>query len=60
MEKVRAAKGLPRVAKPGVAQGGDQLRARSAQAAIETARTAKNRDVQGAAFFDYLKNTGQL
>jgi hypothetical protein len=60
MENVRAAKGLPRVAKPGVAQGSDQIRARSAQAAIETARTAKNRDVQGAAFFDYLKNTGQL
>ena len=60
MEKVRSAKGLPRVAKPGVTQGTDQLRARSAQAALETARSSKNRDVQGAAFLEYLEKTGQI
>lgn len=60
MAKVREAKGLPKVAKPGVAQGTDQLRARTAQAALETALSSKNRDVQGAAFFDYLTKTGQL
>jgi hypothetical protein len=61
MEKVRAAKGKPPVtSRPGVAQGGPQLSARNAQSALEVARTSKNRDVQGAAFFDYLKNTGQI
>jgi hypothetical protein len=60
MEKVRAAKGLPKVATPGVSQGADQLRESRATAAIEAARNSKNRDVQGAAFFDYLKNTGQI
>jgi hypothetical protein len=61
MEKVRAAKGKPPVsARPGVAQGGDQLRARSAQAAFEAAKSSKDRNVSGAAFFDYLSKTGQI
>lgn len=60
MEKVRAAKGLPKVAKPGMAQGGDQLRANRASAALEVAKTSKNRDVAGAGFYEYLKNTGQV
>lgn len=60
MEKVRAAKGLPRVATPGVSQGTEQLRARTAQAALDTALTSKNRDVSGAAFYQYLEKTGQI
>lgn len=60
MENVRAAKVAPPVSRPGVSQGPDQLRARNAQAALDTALTSKNRDVQGAAFFDYLKTTGQV
>jgi hypothetical protein len=60
MEKVRAAKGLPKVATPGVSQGTEQLRARSAQAALDTALTSKNRDVSGAAFYQYLEKTGQV
>jgi hypothetical protein len=61
MEKVRAAKAKPPVqARPGVAQGSQQLSARSAEAAFEVARSSKDRNVQGAAFFDYLKNTGHL
>lgn len=60
MEKVRAARGLPRVATPGVAQGSAQSRATRAAAAIETARTSKNRDAAGQGFYDYLKNTGQI
>jgi len=60
MEKVRAAKGLPRVATPGVSQGTEQLRARTAQAALHTALTSKNRDVSGAAFYQYLEKTGQI
>jgi hypothetical protein len=60
MEKVRAAKGLPKVATPGVSQGTEQLRARSAQSALDTALTSKNRDVSGAAFYQYLEKTGQI
>jgi len=60
MEKVRAARGLPKVATPGVSQGPAQLSARTAQAALETALTSKNRDVQGAAFYQYLEKTKQL
>ena len=61
MEKVRAAKGKPPVsARPGVSQGGDTVRARTAQSALETALTSKNRDVQGAAFYQYLEKTGRI
>jgi len=60
MAGVRAAKGLPKVAKPGVAQGSDQVRTRNAQSALEVARSTKDRNVQGAAFFEYLKGTGQI
>jgi hypothetical protein len=60
MEKVRAARGLPRVATPGVAHGSDQLRARSAQAALDTALSSKDRNVQGEAFYRFLEKTGQV
>ncbi len=60
MENVRAAKGAPPVSRPGVSQGPDQLRARGAQAALDTALTSKNRDVQGAAFYQFLEKTGQI
>lgn len=61
MAKVRAAKGKPPVtARPGVAQGADQLRARDARSALEVAKSSKNRDVQGAAFLQYLETTGQI
>jgi hypothetical protein len=60
MEKVRAAKGLPKVATPGVAQGSEQLRAKSAQAAFEIAKTAKNRDQAGAAFHEFLQKSGHI
>jgi hypothetical protein len=61
MANVRAARGKPPVtARPGVSQGSEQLRARTAQAALDTALTSRNRDVQGAAFFDYLQKTGQV
>mgnify|MGYP001556217125 CR=1 FL=1 len=61
MANVRAARGKPPVqTRPGVAQGSDAVRARSAQAAFETAKSSHNRDVQGAAFYDYLKNSGHI
>lgn len=60
MEKVRAAKALPKVASPGVAQGADAVRARNAQNSLEVAKSTKNREVQGAAFYDYLKANGHI
>ena len=60
MEKVRAARGLPRVATPGVSQGSDQLRAKNANAAFETAKASNNREVKGAAFYDFLKSSGHI
>jgi hypothetical protein len=60
MEKVRAAKGLPRVATPGVSQGTEQHRVKNANAAFEVAKSSKDRNVSGAAFFDYLSKTGQI
>jgi hypothetical protein len=57
MEKVRAAKGLPKVAKPGVAQGGDQLRANRAAAAFERAKTSGGQ-ARVEAFDEYLKSAG--
>ncbi len=60
MEKVRAAKGLPRVAKPGVSQGADQLRSNRANAAFDRAKNAKSLNDRGEGFYDFLKNTGQI
>lgn len=59
MEKVRAAKGLPRVATPGVAQGTDQVRANRAQAAWEATKNSKGR-ARDDAFAAYLKTQGVL
>lgn len=61
MQKVREARGKPPVsARPGVAQSPDSSRARSASALLDTALSSKNRDVQGAAFHEYLIKTGQM
>jgi hypothetical protein len=58
MEKVRAAKGLPKVAKPGVSHTPDQLRAGSANNAMETLLTSKDRNAQGAAFLKLAELKG--
>jgi hypothetical protein len=60
MENVRAAKGLPRVATPGVAQGGDQVRANRAATAFERAKSTNNREAKGAAFYEFLANSGHI
>lgn len=60
MERVRAAKGLPKVATPGVSQGPDAARARTAQSAMETLLSSKDRQVQGDAFYNLLKSQGHL
>jgi hypothetical protein len=60
MEKVRAAKGLPRVATPGVPQGNEQLRANRANAAWESAKTAKSRNAKDEALAQWMTDTGWL
>jgi hypothetical protein len=59
MEKVRAAKGLPKVATPGVPQGAEQTRKARAQAAWEATKSSKGR-ARDEAFAAYLQSTGQL
>jgi uncharacterized protein YbbK (DUF523 family) len=60
MEKVRAAKGLPKVAKPGMAVPADRARQNRANAAWERTKSATNIGDRSDAFADYLKSTGQL
>lgn len=54
MAKVRAAKGLPKTATPGVSQGSEQLRANRATAAFERAKTSGG-SARVEAFDEYLK-----
>ena len=56
MAKVRAAKGLPKVATPGVANTNSQTR--NIQAAEQTLLTSRNRDEQGAAFLRIVETKG--
>lgn len=58
MAKVRSAKGLPKVATPGVAQGSEQSRQARATAAFDRAKSAKSIGDRAEAFGDYLKNAG--
>lgn len=61
MERVRGAKGnLPPVSKPGVARGPDQNRKAKADAAWNTAKTAKSRNAKDEALADWMSNTGWL
>lgn len=54
MEKVRAAKGLPKVATPGVPQGAEQTRLARKDAAFERAKTSGGQ-ARVEAFDEYLK-----
>jgi hypothetical protein len=58
MEKVRAAKTLPKVAKPGVTIQGEQVRAARAAAAFDRAKAGRNTAEKADAFADYLTNSG--
>ena len=60
MEGVRAAKTLPKVAKPGVARTADQGRASKAEAAFQRTLTAKSRAEKSDAFGEFLTNAGLL
>jgi len=58
MEKVRAAKGLPRVVKPGVAQGSDQARSNRSDAAFERAKAGRNIAEKADGFAEWAKING--
>lgn len=60
MEGVRAAKTLPKVAKPGVARTADQGRANKAEAAWQRTLGAKSKAEKGDAFADYLTSSGVI
>jgi hypothetical protein len=60
MEGVRAAKTLPKVAKPGVARTTDQNRQGKADAAWQRTLTAGSKEAKADSFADYLGLTGQL
>lgn len=60
MEGVRAAKTLPKVAKPGVARTADQRSATKAEAAFQRTLTAKSRAEKSDAFGEFLTNAGLL
>lgn len=57
MEKVRAAKGLPKSVKPGVAVSNDQTRAARSKDAWERVKTSSGSE-RDAAFADYLASQG--
>lgn len=60
MEGVRAAKALPKVAKPGVARTSDQNAKGKADAAWQRTLTAGSKEAKAESFADYLGLTGQL
>jgi hypothetical protein len=60
MEKVRSAKGLPRVATPGVAVGAEQTRQVRATAAFERAKSAKSIGDRADAFGEWAAANGLL
>lgn len=60
MEGVRAAKTLPKVAKPGVARTADQSRANKADAAWQRTLGAKSKAEKSDAFADYLTTSGLI
>ena len=60
MEKVRAAKTLPKVVKPGVAPTRGEVNSNRAQRAWEGVKTAKSKEAQASAFADFLETSGHL
>lgn len=60
MEKVRAAKGLPRVAKPGVAVSAEQTRQARSDAAWARAKAGRNLAEKADGFAEWASNNGIL
>lgn len=58
MAKVRAAKGLPKVAKPGVAVAADQTRQNRAAAAFDRAKAGRNLAEKADGFAEWAKLNG--
>ena len=60
MEKVRAAKTLPKAVRPGVAPTRGEINTNRSQAAWQNVKAAKSKDAQANAFADYLESSGIL
>lgn len=60
MERVRAGKNPPPIARPGVARGPEQGRRARADQAWEAAKTAKSRPAKDQALASWMENTGWL
>lgn len=60
MAKVRSAKTLPKVVKPGITPSNSEVSQGKAQAAWQQAKGAKSKDAQTSAFASYLEASGHL
>lgn len=60
MAKVRSAKTLPKVVKPGITPTNGEVSQGKAQAAWQQAKGAKSKDAQTSAFASYLEASGHL
>ena len=60
MEKVRTAKTLPKVNRPGVAPTRGEIGSNKSQAAWQNVKAARSKDAQANAFADYLETSGHL
>ncbi len=60
MAKVRSAKTLPKVIRPGVSQTRGEISEGKAQAAWQQVKGAKNKEAQASGFASYLEATGQI
>lgn len=60
MEKVRAAKTLPKVVKPGVAPTRGEVSANRSQRAWEGVKTARSKEAQADAFATFLETSGHM
>ena len=60
MEKVRSAKTLPKVVKPGVAPTRGEINSNRAQRAWEGVKTARSKEAQADAFATFLETSGHI
>lgn len=60
MEKVRGAKTLPKVTRPGVAPTRGEISSNRAANAWQNVKTAKSKEAQAGAFADFLETSGHL
>jgi hypothetical protein len=60
MDKVRAAKTLPKVVRPGVAPTRGEVTSARSQQSWQNVKQAKSKEAQASAFADYLETSGHL